>query len=149
MIAIFSLLLVIALSLLIVRIGTIALTMTGRTEEEAVSALREAGLSLTVSPEQAFDDEVPEGSVASQSPSAGQVERGSTVTITLSQGPELVTVPQVVGRQFSTAEEELAELGLVVRREDVRGGFFGTVREQSVEPGEEVPTGTEIVLVVV
>ncbi|OLT14783.1 hypothetical protein BJF80_12515 [Serinicoccus sp. CUA-874] len=123
--------------------------VTGRTEEEAVSALREAGLSVTVSPEQAFDDEVPEGSVVSQSPSAGQVERGSTVTITLSQGPELVTVPQVVGRQFSAAEEELAELGLVVRREDVRGGFFGTVREQSVEPGEEVPTGTEIVLVVV
>ena len=55
----------------------------------------------------------------------------------------------MVGRQFSAAEEELQELGLVVVREDVRGGFFGTVREQSVEPGELVPRGTEIVLAVV
>ena len=66
-----------------------------------------------------------------------------------SKGAELVTVPQVVGRQFSAAEEELTELGLTVTREDVRGGFFGTVREQSIEPGEEVPVGTEIVLAVV
>ncbi|ANS78203.1 Serine/threonine protein kinase PrkC, regulator of stationary phase [Serinicoccus hydrothermalis] len=123
--------------------------VTGQPEEAAVTALRDAGLSVTVAPEPVFDDEVPEGAVVSQSPSAGSVERGSTVTITLSQGPELVTVPQVVGRQFSAAEEELSELGLVVTREDVRGGFFGTVREQSVEPGEEVPTGTEIVLAVV
>jgi hypothetical protein len=49
MIAIFSLLLVIALSLLIVRIGTIALTMTGLTEEvakfQALSAFSGAGFT--------------------------------------------------------------------------------------------------------
>ena len=46
-------------------------------------------------------------------------------------------------------ERELTELGLVVVREDIRGAFFGTVREQSLEPGTEVPKGTEIVLSVV
>ncbi|TDL74871.1 hypothetical protein E2L08_15780 [Palleronia sediminis] len=49
MIAIFSLLLVIVLSLLIVRIGTIALTMTGLTEEvarfQALSAFSGAGFT--------------------------------------------------------------------------------------------------------
>ncbi|WP_151524096.1 Stk1 family PASTA domain-containing Ser/Thr kinase [Serinicoccus kebangsaanensis] len=123
--------------------------VTGQPEQQAVAALSDAGLTVTVDPERAFDDEVPEGAVLAQTPASGQVERGTGVTLTISQGPELVVVPQVVGRQFSVAEEELTELGLVVRREDVRGGFFGTVREQSVEPDQEVPTGTEIVLTVV
>jgi len=121
----------------------------GLTEQEASARLVDAGLTVTVDPERVFDDNVAEGSVVSQSPTSGLVERGSTVTLVISQGPELVTVPQVVGRQFGAAEEELTGLGLVVEREDVRGGFFGTVREQSVEPGEQVPVGTQIVLAVV
>ncbi|MFC5041319.1 Stk1 family PASTA domain-containing Ser/Thr kinase [Ornithinimicrobium kibberense] len=123
--------------------------VTGRTEQEARDALTGAGLLVEVSPDRVFDDEVPEGAVVSQSPGPAQVERGTTVRLVLSQGPELVEVPDVVGRQFSTAEEELTGLGLTVVREDVRGGFFGTVREQSVEPGTEVAPGTEVVLAVV
>ena len=34
-------------------------------------------------------------------------------------------------------------------REDVLGGFFGTVRSQSLKEGDTVPQGTEIVLQVV
>ncbi|GAA4872733.1 Stk1 family PASTA domain-containing Ser/Thr kinase [Serinicoccus chungangensis] len=123
--------------------------VTGRTEQEATAALVDAGLTVTVAPERVFDEDIAEGSVVSQAPTSGTVERGSTVTVTVSKGPELVSVPQVVGRQFTAAEEELVELGLVVERDDVRGGFFGTVREQSVEPGEQVPRGTVVVLAVV
>ncbi|MFK5633884.1 Stk1 family PASTA domain-containing Ser/Thr kinase [Ornithinimicrobium sp. LYQ103] len=123
--------------------------VTGRAEGEAVAALETAGLTVSVDPERVFDDTVPEGSVVRQAPTPGQVERGTTVRLTVSQGPELVTVPDVVARQFSTAERELTELGLVVVRDDIRGAFFGTVREQSLEPGTEVPKGTEIVLSVV
>ncbi|MGD8200861.1 Stk1 family PASTA domain-containing Ser/Thr kinase [Ornithinimicrobium sp. W1679] len=123
--------------------------VTGRTEQEARDALTGAGLVVEVSDERVFDDEVPDGAVVRQSPGPGAVERGSTVRLTLSQGPELVEVPDVVGRQFSSAEAELTELGLTVVREDVRGGFFGTVREQSVDPGTEVAPGTEVVLAVV
>ena len=121
----------------------------GRTEQAARDALTGAGLLVEISPDRVFDDEVPEGAVVSQSPGPGQVERGTTVRLVLSQGPELVEVPDVVGRQFSSAQTELTELGLTVVREDVRGGFFGTVREQSVEPGTEVAPGTEVVLAVV
>jgi serine/threonine-protein kinase len=123
--------------------------VTGRPEGEAVPALEAVGLTVSVDPERVFDDTVPEGSVVSQDPAPGQVERGTTVRLVLSQGPELVTVPDVVARQFGAAERELTELGLVVVREDIRGAFFGTVREQSLEPGTEVPKGTEIVLSVV
>jgi serine/threonine-protein kinase len=123
--------------------------VTGRTEAEATAALTGAGLTVEVDPTRVDDENVPEGSVVSQSPGPGQAERGTTVRLVISDGPALVEVPVVVGRQFSRAEEELLELGLVVVREDVRGGFFGTVREQSIDPGEMVPRGTEIVLAVV
>ena len=46
-------------------------------------------------------------------------------------------------------EEVLTEAGFTVTREDLIGGYFGTVRRQSIEPGEMVPKGTEIVLEVV
>lgn len=123
--------------------------VTGRPEAEATAVLTAAGLLVEVDPARVEDDAVPAGSVVSQAPGPGQAERGSTVRLVISDGPPLVAVPDVVGRQFSTAERELTELGLVVVREDVRGGFFGTVREQSVGPGEQVPRGTEIVLAVV
>ncbi|GAA5161996.1 Stk1 family PASTA domain-containing Ser/Thr kinase [Ornithinimicrobium tianjinense] len=121
----------------------------GRTQEEATAALQQAQLTVEVAPDRVFDDAVPEGSVVSQDPGPGQAQRGTTVRIVISKGPELVEVPDVVGRQFDRAAEELTQLGLEVVREDVRGGFFGTVRDQSVKPGEKVPPGTRIVLAVV
>jgi eukaryotic-like serine/threonine-protein kinase len=123
--------------------------VTGRPQNEATALLTAAGLTPQVAPEPVFHDEVPEGSVVGQSPGPSSVERGTTVTLTISRGPETVTVPDVVGRQFRAAEQELQGLGLVVRREDIAGGFFGTVREQSVEAGTQVPKGTEVVIRVV
>jgi eukaryotic-like serine/threonine-protein kinase len=123
--------------------------VTGRPQDEASALLTAAGLTVELAPEPVFHDEVPAGSVVTQSPGPSSVERGTPVTLTVSKGPELVTVPEVVGRQFRSAEEELVGLGLTVTREDIAGGFFETVREQSVEPGTEVPKGTEVVLRVV
>lgn len=123
--------------------------VTGRTQQEATQELVEAGLTVTVDPGRVTDSDVPEGSVLSQSPSTGTLSRGGTVTLVISDGPEMVTVPQVVGRQFNAVEQQLTEMGLVVVREDIRGGFFGSVRSQSIDPDQQVPVGTEIVLEVV
>lgn len=121
----------------------------GRPQPEAVSLLEEAGLRVAIDPEQVFSDDVPAGAVVSQDPGPSTVARDTEVRLTISKGPELVTVPEVVGRQFSSAEQELTDLGLVVVREDIAGGFFSTVREQSVEPGTQVPRNTTVVLRVV
>ncbi|MFX0537284.1 Stk1 family PASTA domain-containing Ser/Thr kinase [Ornithinimicrobium sp. Y1847] len=123
--------------------------VVGSTEAQATGELSRLGLTVEIDPQRVSDEEVPEGSVVSQDPTPGEVEAGSTVRLVISDGPELVEIPQVVGRQFSAVEQELTDLGLVVTRDDVRGGFFGSVRSQSIEPGEMVPRGTEIVLEVV
>lgn len=118
-------------------------------QDQAEQSLTAAGFEVVISPTEVFDDDVEEGSVAAQSPADGTGFRGDTITLTISQGPELIEVPDVVSDQFSDAEQILVEAGFVVEREDLAGGFFGTVRSQSVEPGEEVPRGTEIILTVV
>jgi serine/threonine-protein kinase len=120
--------------------------VTDLTESQAREKLDEAGFETETASERVNDPDVEEGSVVSQEPSGGQGVRGDTVTLTVSKGPALVTVPQVVGMQFREAKPLLEDLGLKVKREEIAQAFFGTVRFQSVEEGERVPEGTEVVL---
>jgi eukaryotic-like serine/threonine-protein kinase len=120
----------------------------GASQEQATEDLESEGLVVVV--KGAFSDDVPAGAVIDQEPKEGTSgHRRDTVTIVVSQGPELVEVPGVVGEQYEAAAERLTELGFAPSRRDVLGGFFGTVRDQSVTPGERVPRGTEITLTVV
>ena len=89
-----------------------------------------------------------DGAVVAQSPASGTGFRGDTVTLTVSKGPELFEVPGVIGEQWAEAEKLLTDAGFVVTREDLAGGYFSTVRFQSIDAGEMVPKGTEIVLTV-
>lgn len=121
--------------------------VSGEAESDAVATLDDAGAVPQVEGQE-YSDDVPEGHVLEQTV-AGEGLRGDVVHLTLSRGPELFEVPDVVGEQFGDAEDELAGIGFEVQREDTLGGFFGTVRLQSVDPGEMVPAGTVIVLTVV
>ncbi|MGB5951685.1 MAG: Stk1 family PASTA domain-containing Ser/Thr kinase [Ornithinimicrobium sp.] len=114
--------------------------------DEASQTLSEAGFEMETADDEVFDDDVPQGSVVRQDPSGGQGQRGDTITVTVSKGPELVTVPQVIGMQFREAKPLLEDLGLEVKREEIAQAFFGTVRFQSEGEGAQVPKGTEIVL---
>lgn len=61
----------------------------------------------------AYDDTVLVGALLALDPPAGTtVTVGSTVTLTLSQGPAPVTVPDVTGRSAAGAGSELAAAGL-------------------------------------
>jgi serine/threonine-protein kinase len=120
----------------------------GATQEQATQDLESEG--LVVATKEAFSDTVPAGAVIDQEPKQGTAgHRRDTVTIVVSRGPELVEVQGVVGEQYGAAAERLTALGFEVSRRNVLGGFFGTVRDQSVTPGERVPRGTEVVLTVV
>lgn len=112
---------------------------TGAELSTVVTTLAQARLVLTISDE-VFDDDVPAGSVISQSPAPGsEVERGGEVSFVISRGPDLVAVPDVVGLPFEEAIQLVAQAGL----EPVLwfGASDGEVIRLSVD-GELVEPGT-------
>ena len=79
----------------------------GVTPDQAAGILQENDLVLGGQTE-APSDEVAEGQVFEQQPAAGAaVEPGSEVSVTVSSGPELRTVPDVVGQPAEQAQAEL------------------------------------------
>jgi len=80
------------------------------------------------------------------------IPKGSDVVIIVSDGPEPVRVPAVVGRTEAQATNTLTEEGLVpnVTRIDVPAGSTddGRVVAQSLPPGSEVDPGTAITITV-
>jgi serine/threonine-protein kinase len=79
----------------------------------AVSALREAGFKVATAPS-VVDDNVPKGEVISTSPS-GRALPGATITVTVSLGPRMITVPQVPANDtVAQATAALREAGLTV-----------------------------------
>lgn len=101
--------------------GNVAVTdVIGHEESRATGELQEHGFKVAV--KDVYTDEMRAGLVVSTSPDRGSlVAPGSTVTISVSRGPEQVTVPAVsVGMTFEEAKEKLED-----------AGFKGTVREGS------------------
>lgn len=86
--------------------------LVGRPLAEARAELEAIQLSL-VEVEQVFSDDIPLGSVVAQSvPEGAEVERGSTVAVALSRGPDLVTYPDLSGAPtFEAAAAVLREAG--------------------------------------
>ncbi|MET7456362.1 Stk1 family PASTA domain-containing Ser/Thr kinase [Streptomyces sp. NPDC005574] len=121
--------------------------VTGESLDEARADLDEAGLKVKVSAEQ-VTSEFDKGQVARQTPGDGaEAAEGDTVTLTLSKGPEMVEVPDVVGDSVDDAKSALEDAGFEV--DESRGllGLFGdTVRSQSVEGGETAPKGSTITI---
>ncbi|BDZ60843.1 hypothetical protein GCM10025873_06340 [Demequina sediminis] len=85
-------------------------TVVGEKEADALTVLDGAGLIPSV--EYTNDDEIPEGIVISTDPGAqGRIENGGTVVVTVSEGPRMSEVPNVVDAMRDEAESTLAELG--------------------------------------
>jgi serine/threonine-protein kinase len=79
--------------------------------DDTAAHLTEAGLKPVR--KDVFDDNLPVGQVVSTTPPAGsQVAKGSTVTVNVSKGPDLVPVPNVVGMKRSDAVTTLQQVGL-------------------------------------
>ena len=85
--------------------------VTGQPQDQATKAL--TGFNVVVL--QQFSDQVVKGIVISQTPDHGTADRGSTVTLTVSKGPDVVVVPDVTGMSENDARAELEGLGLIVK----------------------------------
>lgn len=109
----------------IVKGGVITLTLSrgperyplpderGKAYATAVSDL--ASIKMVPKRVDSYDDNVPVGFVISTSPKAGTVEPPNTqVVVTVSKGRAPITVPNVIGKDYATANQQLTALGLVV-----------------------------------
>ena len=75
--------------------------------------VRNEGLTAKMGAPQ-FSNAVAKGKVISTSPAIGsQVSKGGTVTLIVSAGPHLISMPQVTGSALADAEAALRHVGLV------------------------------------
>jgi beta-lactam-binding protein with PASTA domain len=119
--------------------------VVGRTEAEAISILRQAGLEPLVLPRESSD--VPEGEVMAQRPPAGQtVPEGTTIEIEVSQGPNAIQVPSVVGLEQGAAVQAIEGAQLIVRVVEAQSADVpeGSVIAQSPRAGTRVKPGSTV-----
>ncbi len=124
---------------------------SGKTIEEATRRIEELGLvvvSAKINHENTPAGTVLKWAVAEQ-PAASvgdQVVRGTTITLTVSDGPAPRIVPSLVGLDPATAEAEILKLGLTVTKlaDDIGEAEAGKVGGQVPAAGETVPRGGSV-----
>jgi serine/threonine-protein kinase len=122
----------------------------GKTLEQARQMLQERG--LTLSEKRVFSDKVPLDIVINTEPEPGRkVKQGRVIQATISNGAELVRVPDIMGMAVEAAKRLLTEQGFKIGKVEQQHHEIaarGEVIAQSVRAGESVPKGTEMSLVV-
>jgi serine/threonine-protein kinase len=115
--------------------------LAGKTLDDAKAALE--GIQLVVNPTEAFSDTVAAGTVIATDPKSGQtINRGGTVNVTVSKGPDVVTVPNVAGLSLADATTQLNGAGLAVGQ--VAGPPTGTVLATGPNAGAVVKRNTAV-----
>ncbi|WP_163506734.1 Stk1 family PASTA domain-containing Ser/Thr kinase [Fodinicola acaciae] len=119
--------------------------LVGQGQSRASDTL--SGLGLKVSVKREFSDTVPAGTVLAQDPGPSTVGKGSTVTLTVSKGPNVVTVPDLRGQTADAASAKLRGLGLNPQVQTLPGGQ-GQVFNQNPPPNSKVALGSTVTLYV-
>lgn len=123
--------------------------VVGRSESEAVSMLDAEGFKPNKT--YSYSSTVEAGYVISQSPESGtKGKKGDTITVQISQGPELIAVPDVktTYKSEEQARELLTEFNVTVTSAYSSTLPEGIVMDQSIEPGKQVEKGTDITITV-
>jgi beta-lactam-binding protein with PASTA domain/serine/threonine protein kinase len=122
----------------------------GASADRAVRMLQRQGLNVDTS-HQEYSDTVAKGRVIHQDPVGEVLHPGDTVSLTVSQGPELVAIPGNLRAMGVEAATELLQ-GLGFRVEVEHAEYYlglGYVVSSSPGPGELAPKGSTVVLRIV
>ncbi|MGB9377139.1 MAG: Stk1 family PASTA domain-containing Ser/Thr kinase [Mycobacteriales bacterium] len=115
-------------------------SVVGLKLDKAQERIIGAGLQVQVT--RVFDETVAKDRVISQSPTQGKLPKGSDVKLTVSNGPPLVTVPDVRGMKVDKAQAVLKDAGFKV---SVVNFFNGdTVFGQQPGGGNKAPKGSTV-----
>lgn len=123
--------------------------VVGMSQAQAEETLKAENLRVEVA--ETFDESVPVGKVASQTPEAGKtVKESRLVTIYISKGGEEINMINLVGLSQSEAENQLAKLKLKIGQvtAEYSDKPSGTVLKQSIFANNKVKKGANIDIVV-
>ena len=120
-------------------------SVVGESATDAVQKLTQAGLDAQVAN---VHSDKPENQVVAQNPAAGLVVvEGTQVRINVSSGPRPISVPSVIGLQYSDAASQLQKAGFQVSRVDVDSELEkGEVVDQAPGGGETAAKGSTVTL---
>ena len=118
----------------------------GVTQQQAQIAIENAGFTFGSISQQTSDQ--PRGAVIASDPPAGTaLDLPSTVSITLSQGPSTIQIPDLTGRTIADARSTLEQLGLhlgATTRDTSSYMPENTVLGQAPSPGATVSAGASV-----
>jgi beta-lactam-binding protein with PASTA domain/predicted Ser/Thr protein kinase len=121
-----------------------------QSETSARSELAANGFRVSVSSEP--NDDVAAGLVFAQDPEPGiEAQKGSTVAIVISEGPETATVPDVRGQDRDSAVATIEDAGFAVslREQETQDPFLADkVIDQNPSGGVKAEPGSTVTLVV-
>jgi len=123
--------------------------VVGTAYETAASQLQGAGFAVARSD---VEDDAAAGTVVGQDPSAGQLRgKGSTITLTVSEGPSTSSIPDVESQEEGSARSTLEASGFRVRvaDQDTEDPLLdGLVISQDPPGGNEAKPGTTVTIIV-
>ena len=124
--------------------------VVGKSQSDAMAALKNAGFEVSVSEEASSN--VKQGNVIRQSPTSDEsLEKGSTVSITVSSGEKVSEVPNVVDKSEGSAKTTLENAGFKVRNTEYQSSETvkkGNVISQTPDGGSSLKPGDTVQLVI-
>ena len=128
---------------------TVPSIAAGTQQADAENRLRDSDGKFRPMITEQFSDSVDKDDVISISPTGSQRE-GTKITVIVSKGPEIVTVPDIKrGASVADAEAAVRQAGLEPQVQNLLGAGGNRVYSTDPEPGTKVHVGTVVTLYVI
>jgi len=118
----------------------------GKSGEQALNELTEAGFDVKT--KYVFSEDLPPGAVISQTPGAGEADKGSTITLLVSKGSEFVFIPNIFSVSETKAIAALKDQDLKVVVKKVGNKKNKVVTNVSPKVGTKVKRGSTVTITV-
>ncbi|MDO5707718.1 MAG: Stk1 family PASTA domain-containing Ser/Thr kinase [Andreesenia angusta] len=126
-------------------------SIVGLTVDEANKLLSTDELKVDIEGEE-YSEEQPEGKILRQNiPAATKIEKGKKIGVVLSQGPQPINVPSILGQDSETARLMLRDQGLILGaqteefNDEVEAGL---IISQDPAPDTSVQKNTEVNIII-
>lgn len=120
--------------------------LVGKTLEEAQNMADDLGLTLETS--EVASSDVEEGKIVSQDPEykEGKIEKGSTIKVNVSKGPEQNELPKLEGMKIEDARNTAEALGITLKEETENSDTVesGVIIKQDTAVGTLVKSGDTV-----